>query len=29
MVDVDEERIRLTQRGLMLGNQIFARFLPD
>ncbi len=28
MVDVDAERIRLTQRGLMLGNQIFARFLP-
>jgi oxygen-independent coproporphyrinogen-3 oxidase len=29
MVGVDAERIRLTQRGLMLGNQIFARFLPD
>ncbi|MBP7962273.1 MAG: radical SAM family heme chaperone HemW [Caldilineaceae bacterium] len=29
MLDVDEERVRLTQRGLMLGNQIFARFLPD
>ncbi|MCB9138528.1 MAG: radical SAM family heme chaperone HemW [Caldilineaceae bacterium] len=28
-VTVDEKRIRLTRRGLMVGNQVFARFLPS
>ena len=23
------ERIRLTERGLMVGNQVFLRFLPE
>jgi oxygen-independent coproporphyrinogen-3 oxidase len=23
------DRVRLTQRGRLLGNQVFARFLPD
>jgi hypothetical protein len=26
---VDQERVRVTPRGLMVGNQIFAAFLPD
>jgi oxygen-independent coproporphyrinogen-3 oxidase len=25
---IDDERVRLTDRGIMLGNQVFARFLP-
>ena len=29
LLAVDEERVRLTRRGLLLGNQVFAAFLPD
>ena len=29
LLTVDEQRVRLTPRGLMVGNQVFARFLPD
>ena len=29
MVEVDDQQVCLTRRGLMLGNQVFARFLPD
>lgn len=29
LLAVDEERLRLTPRGLLLGNRVFARFLPD
>jgi oxygen-independent coproporphyrinogen-3 oxidase len=29
LVVVDSERIRLTERGLMLGNQVFARFVAE
>ncbi len=29
LIEVDAERVRLTARGLLLGNQVFARFLPD
>lgn len=29
LVALDQERVTLTQRGLLLGNQVFARFLPD
>jgi hypothetical protein len=29
LIDVDAVRVRLTARGLFLGNQVFARFLPD
>ena len=25
----DEQRIRLTPEGLLLGNRVFAAFLPD
>lgn len=28
LVEIDEIRVRLTPRGLPLGNQVFARFLP-
>jgi oxygen-independent coproporphyrinogen-3 oxidase len=28
LMTVDEERVRLTPRGVMVGNQIFAAFLP-
>jgi len=28
LIDVSEERIRLTPRGRLLGNQVFVRFLP-
>jgi len=28
LLQVDEDRIRLTRRGLLLGNQVFMRFLP-
>jgi len=28
MLQSDEESVRLTERGLMLGNQVFAAFLP-
>ena len=29
LIEVDAVRVRLTPRGLMIGNQVFARFLPD
>jgi oxygen-independent coproporphyrinogen-3 oxidase len=29
LIECTEERVRLTARGLMLGNQVFARFLPE
>jgi oxygen-independent coproporphyrinogen-3 oxidase len=29
LLTLDDECVRLTERGLMLGNQVFARFLPD
>jgi oxygen-independent coproporphyrinogen-3 oxidase len=29
LLAVDSERVKLTERGLMLGNQVFGRFLPD
>ncbi len=29
LLDLTPERVRLTERGLMVGNQVFARFLPD
>ncbi len=29
LLAVDEQRVRLTHRGLLLGNQVFAAFLPD
>ena len=29
LLTVDAQRVRLTPRGLMIGNQVFARFLPD
>ena len=29
LVELTAERLRLTRRGLMVGNQIFLRFLPD
>ena len=28
LLEVDEAGVRLTQRGRLLGNQVFARFLP-
>ncbi len=29
LLELTSERVRLTERGLMVGNQVFARFLPD
>jgi oxygen-independent coproporphyrinogen III oxidase len=29
LLAVDEQRVRLTGQGLLLGNQVFADFLPD
>jgi oxygen-independent coproporphyrinogen-3 oxidase len=29
LVEMDAERVRLTRRGLMVGNQVFAYFLPN
>jgi oxygen-independent coproporphyrinogen-3 oxidase len=29
LLEIDATGIRLSQRGLMLGNQVFAEFLPD
>ena len=29
LLEQDGARVRLTQRGLMLGNQVFAKFLAD
>lgn len=28
LVEIDDKRVRLTPRGLPVGNQVFARFLP-
>lgn len=29
LLTIDAHRVRLTRRGLMVGNQVFAQFLPD
>ncbi|MCB0109308.1 MAG: hypothetical protein KDE53_25470, partial [Caldilineaceae bacterium] len=29
LIALDEERVTLTQRGLLLGNQVFSYFLPE
>ena len=29
LITVDDRRVCLTQRGLMIGNRVFARFLSD
>ena len=29
LLKVDEERVRLTARGRLLGNEVFQQFLPD
>lgn len=29
LLAIDAQRVRLTRRGLMVGNQVFAQFLPD
>jgi len=29
LITVDDRRVRLTQRGLMIGNRVFVRFLSD
>jgi oxygen-independent coproporphyrinogen-3 oxidase len=29
LIAMDADRVRLTRRGLMIGNQVFAAFLPD
>ena len=29
LLEVTDERVRLTPRGWLLGNQVFAEFLPD
>ena len=29
LIDVNADRVCLTRQGLMIGNQVFARFLPD
>jgi oxygen-independent coproporphyrinogen-3 oxidase len=29
LITVDERRVCLTQRGLMIGNRVFVRFLSD
>lgn len=29
LIEIDEERVRLSQRGLLVGNRVFAQFLPD
>jgi oxygen-independent coproporphyrinogen-3 oxidase len=28
-LEVDGERVRLTARGRLLGNEVFQRFLPE
>jgi oxygen-independent coproporphyrinogen-3 oxidase len=28
LVEIDADRLRLSRRGMMLGNQVFAEFLP-
>jgi oxygen-independent coproporphyrinogen-3 oxidase len=29
LLEVDRERVRLTARGWLLGNEVFQRFLPE
>jgi oxygen-independent coproporphyrinogen-3 oxidase len=29
LLEVDGERVRLTVRGRLLGNEVFQRFLPE
>jgi hypothetical protein len=29
LIEILPQRVRLTRRGRLLGNQVFARFLPD
>jgi oxygen-independent coproporphyrinogen-3 oxidase len=29
LLTVDDERVRLTRRGLLMGNQVFLQFLPE
>lgn len=29
LLTIDDERIRLTRRGLLMGNQVFLQFLPE
>lgn len=29
LIEVNDRRVRLTQRGLMIGNRVFVRFLSD
>ncbi len=29
MIELDEDRVRVTPRGLLLGNQVAAMFLPE
>jgi oxygen-independent coproporphyrinogen-3 oxidase len=29
LVDIGEERVRLSARGRLLGNQVFLHFLPE
>ncbi len=29
LIEIGADRVRLTQRGHLLGNQVFGRFLPD
>ena len=29
LIDIDQQKVRLTRQGLMMGNQVFAHFLPE
>jgi oxygen-independent coproporphyrinogen-3 oxidase len=29
LITLDEQRVRLTERGLLIGNQVFAEFLDS
>jgi oxygen-independent coproporphyrinogen-3 oxidase len=29
LIVIDDQRVRLSRRGRLLGNQVFLRFLPD
>jgi oxygen-independent coproporphyrinogen-3 oxidase len=29
LLEVEKERVRLTARGRLLGNEVFQRFLPE
>ncbi len=29
LIDLEKQKVRLTRRGLMMGNQVFAHFLPE